>query len=382
MATMTFPPLHNLSQNPEDQESLRRIKLVWDEYSSGWDQETIMTILSHLHDVRVTPSNRGKPCEHKLRKVEFNFGIWVMLRCIYPNCKMQSLKGRLVGKYPWIDVDSFVGLGHGRPTDDMGDVYGTTAAGGSMKPDIGQHWQGFQVQSQDYVASPSDSNERLIKRENNLAPTFTQSRLADGIDRQQDLSFSNLRPLQPLFPIRRNAAQPTTPCPPRANPFPGVNPQPSTGCIQQSDSFANFLKRKAEDNIPNTPSKKPGFSALRAPSPVGFDSRSSFLDDETDARPEAASQDHQRSCNSPRECCKLYHEQRKAEFTEALDQTFQQMQADLKTLVQRHGEDMKRVVNPPSARQKQQQNGDFDRDALLERLDTRVTRLEELLRLQ
>ncbi|RSL72263.1 hypothetical protein CEP54_000808 [Fusarium duplospermum] len=381
MATLSFPPLHNLSQNPEDQESLQRIKIVWDEYSSGWDQETRLTILSHLHNVRVTSSNRWKPCEHKLRKVEFNFGIWVMLRCIYPNCKMQSLKTRLVGKYPWIDVDSFVGPGQGRPTDDMGDAYGTTAAGGSMKPDLDQHWQGFQMQAQDYVASSSDNNERLVKRESNLAPVFTQPRHRDGIDRQQDLSFSNLRPVQSLFPQRQNAAQPITPYPPRANPFPDVNPQLPGRHDPQSDSFANFLKRKAEDNIPNTPSKKPGFSAARAPSPVGFDSRSSFLDDE----PEAAPEDHQRSYDSPKECCKLYHERRKAEFTEVLDQTLQRMQADLKTLVQRHGEEMKRAANSPNAQQQQQRrSGDdnFDRDALLERLDTRITRIEELLRLQ
>lgn len=169
MAASTFPPLHHFSQNPEDQESLGRIKTVWDEYSSGWDQETKMTILSRLHDVRATASNRGKPCEHRLRKVSFNFGIWVMLRCIYPTLKMQVLRSRLVERYPWIDVDSFAGPRHGRPVDAMGDGHGTTAAGGRTKPDLDQNWQGFQVQIQGYAA-PSDNNERMIKRESHVAP--------------------------------------------------------------------------------------------------------------------------------------------------------------------------------------------------------------------
>ncbi|KAJ4315248.1 hypothetical protein N0V84_008463 [Fusarium piperis] len=326
MAALTFPPLHNLSQNPEDQESLGRIKAVWDEYSSGWDQETKLTILSRLHDVRATPSNRLKPYGHRLRKVDFDFGIWVMLRCIYPTLRMQSLRAKLVEKYPWIDVDSFAGPGHRGAADDMGDTHGMTTAGGRTKPDLGQHWQGFQVQIQDYGAPSSDNKERMIKSESHVAPD--------------------------------------------------VNPQPPTSGILQSDTFANFLKRKAEDPVSGTPSKKP---ATRAASPVGFDSRSSFLDDEPDrqvpnAEPEVA---------PPRECCKLYNERCNAEFIEALEQRLERVQVDLKALVQRYHSDMKRVVNPPKAQQQQQQrrsgDDDLNRDELLEHLDTRVTRLEEFL---
>ncbi|KAM6515255.1 hypothetical protein FSOLCH5_009490 [Fusarium solani] len=228
----------------------------------------------------------------------------------------------------------------------------------------------------------------MIKRESGLAPVFTQSRPADGLNRQQDLSFSSLRPVQSLFPSRQNVAQPAAAHPPRANPFPDANLRPPAGCVPQSDSFSNFLKRKVEEDVPNTPSKKPGFSTARAASPVGFDSRSSFLDDEFDrkapnAQPEVAPEDHQRPYDAPKECCKLYHERRNAESIEALEQTLQRMQADLKTLVQRYSEDMKTAVNPPGAQQQRQRrsgDGDLDRDAFLESLDTRVTRLEEVLR--
>ncbi|KAM6524908.1 hypothetical protein FALCPG4_010483 [Fusarium falciforme] len=229
----------------------------------------------------------------------------------------------------------------------------------------------------------------MIKRESGLAPVFTQSRHSDGLNRQQELSFSSLRPVQSLFPSRQNVVQPAAAHPPRANPFPDANPRPPAGCVPQSDSFSNFLKRKVEENIPNTPSKKLGVLATRAVSPVGFDSRSSFLDDELDrqapnAQSEVAPEDHQRPYGTPKECCKLYHERRNAESIGVLEQTLQQMQADLKTLVQRYGEDMKRAVNPPGARQQQQQrrigDGDFDRDVFLERLDARVTRLEEVIR--
>ncbi|UPL04378.1 hypothetical protein LCI18_015312 [Fusarium solani-melongenae] len=337
MAASTFPPLCNLSQNPEDQASLGRIKAAWDGYSSGWDQETKMTILSRLHEVRATGRNRGRPCEHKLHKADFNFGIWVMIRCMYPTLKLQFHKARLVEKYLWINVDSFAGPSHGRPAHDMG--------------------------------------------------VFTQSRHSDGLNRQQDLSFSSLRPIQSLFPSRQNVAQPATAHPPHANPFPEENPRPPARCVPQSDSFSNFLKRKAEEDVLNTPSKKPGVSTTGATSPVGFDSRSSFLDDELDrqvpnAQPEVAPEDHQRPYDTPKECCKLYHERRNAGFREVLEQTLQRMQGDLKTLVQRYNEDMKRAVNPLGARQQQRRSGDgdLDRDAFLERLDARVTRLEEVLR--
>lgn len=123
---------------------------------------------------------------------------------------------------------------------------------------------------------------------------------------------------------------------------------------------------------------------MRAASPVGVNSRSSFLDDELDRQaPNAQSEVAPRDpCNAPKECCKLYHERRNAEFREVLEQTLERMQADLKTLVQHYGEDMKRAVNPPGTQQQQQRSGDGDpnRDAFLERLDARVTRLEQVLR--
>ena len=213
-----------------------------------------------------------------------------------------------------------------------------------------------------------------------------QSRPLDGLKRQQDQSFSSLRPVQSLFPSRQNVTQLTAAHPPRANPFLDANPLPAAGCVPQSDSFSNLLKRKAEDHFPNTFSKKPGVSATRAASPVGFDSRSSFLDDEPDrhvpnVQPGVAHEGHHRSYDAPKECCKLYHERRNAEFREVLEQTLQRMQADFKTLVQRYSEDMKRVVNAPGVRQQQRRSGDGDpdRDAFLQSLDARITRLEEVL---
>ncbi|KAL2682640.1 hypothetical protein Neosp_007093 [[Neocosmospora] mangrovei] len=379
MATSTFPPLYNLSQSPEDQASLSRIKDAWDDFSSGWDQETKLTILSRLHDVRATASNRRRPSDHRIMRADFNFGIWVMIRCIYPTLKLQSLQKRLVETYPWIDVNSFAGPSHGRPADETGGAHGTTTAGGG---------QGGQAQMQDYPAeTSSDSNERMIKPESGLAPVFTQPRPSHGLNRQQDPSFSGLRPVQSTLPLRQNVAQPAAAYPPHANPFLDANPRPPAGCVPQSDSFSNILKRKAEDHFPNTPSKRPGVSTTRAASPVGFDSRSSFLDDELDyqvpnTQLKVAPEEHQGCYDTPKACCKLYHERRNAEFREVLEQTLQRMQADLKTLVQRYGEDMKRVVNPPGARHQQRRSGDGDpdRDAFLQSLDTRVTRLEEVLR--
>ncbi|KAI8717821.1 hypothetical protein NCS52_00859100 [Fusarium sp. LHS14.1] len=364
MATSTFPPLYNLSQSPEDQASLSRIKDAWDDFSSGWDQETKLTILSRLHDVRATASNRRRPSDHRIMRADFNFGIWVMIRCIYPTLKLQSLQKRLVETYPWID--------------------------------------GGQAQMQDYLAeTSSDNDERMVKPESGLAPVFTQPRPLNDLNQQQNQSFSSLRPVQSLFPSRQNATQPAAAHPPSTNPFPDANPQPPAGCTPQSGSFSNFRKRKAEDHVPNIPSKKPGVATTRAASPIGFDSRSSFLDDELgcqvpNAQPGVSHEGYHRPYDAPKACCKLYHEQRNAEFREALEQRLQRMQADLETLfqrmqadferlVQRYSEDMTRAVNPPGARQQQQQqrrngDGDLDRDAFLKSLDTRVTRLEEVLR--
>lgn len=72
---------------------------------------------------------------------------------------------------------------------------------------------------------------------------------------------------------------------------------------------------------------------------------------------------------------------------EALEQTLERVQGDLKALVRNYRQDTKRAVNSPGARHQHQQqqrrsgDSDFSRDAFLERLDTRVTRLEEALHL-
>ncbi|KAF4447765.1 hypothetical protein FALBO_16904 [Fusarium albosuccineum] len=111
MPPLTFPPLHDLSlsQAPEDQGSLGRIKALWDEYASGWDEQTQFTILTNLKHVRANPSNKRGPYAHRLRGAEFNFGIWIILKCVYPLNKLESLKNQLLEMYPGINADSFVG---------------------------------------------------------------------------------------------------------------------------------------------------------------------------------------------------------------------------------------------------------------------------------
>ncbi|KAM0561534.1 hypothetical protein ACHAPJ_003417 [Fusarium lateritium] len=113
MATLEFPSLQSpsLSQDHQDQENLKLIKAVWDKYSHNWDHETKATIFRHLRDIRETQSNRKSPSGHKLYKVDFNFGVWVLLRCIYPGQKLNSSKILLMEKYPGVDPNTFEGPG-------------------------------------------------------------------------------------------------------------------------------------------------------------------------------------------------------------------------------------------------------------------------------
>ncbi|KAF5000194.1 hypothetical protein FGRMN_2008 [Fusarium graminum] len=89
-----FPDVVTLTDNPEDQEVLLRVQAVWVEYSSGWGDEM----------------NLDTPSKHKLyNSVELDFAIWVLLKCIYPEQPLPTLKALLVAKYPGLDLTSFVG---------------------------------------------------------------------------------------------------------------------------------------------------------------------------------------------------------------------------------------------------------------------------------
>ncbi|KAF4967842.1 hypothetical protein FSARC_4677 [Fusarium sarcochroum] len=120
MATLEFPSLQSpsLSQEHKDQEDLKLVKTIWDKCSYRWDHETKVNIIRHLRDIRETQTNRKLPSRHKLYKVDFNFGIWILLRCIYPGQKLDSFKVLLMQKYPGVDPNTFEGSGLGKMTQE------------------------------------------------------------------------------------------------------------------------------------------------------------------------------------------------------------------------------------------------------------------------
>ncbi|KAF5019607.1 hypothetical protein F66182_8393 [Fusarium sp. NRRL 66182] len=111
MVTKEFPSLESpqLSQEREDQESLKRIKAVWDKYSHSWDDQTKSSVILNIARVRANSTNRKTPSKHRLCQVPFDFGIWVMFRCIYPEQKLPTLRVKLFELYPAIDPNSFEG---------------------------------------------------------------------------------------------------------------------------------------------------------------------------------------------------------------------------------------------------------------------------------
>ncbi|KAF4961641.1 hypothetical protein FGADI_4 [Fusarium gaditjirri] len=111
VADLVFPNLTSLwlSQEPEDQASLRRLKQVWDTFASGWSPQDKMHIYCLLPEVRTNPTNRRIPSKHKLYKRDITFGLWVILRCIYPDQKLAALRVALMEKYPGIDLSAFTG---------------------------------------------------------------------------------------------------------------------------------------------------------------------------------------------------------------------------------------------------------------------------------
>ncbi|KAF4473339.1 hypothetical protein FAGAP_13225 [Fusarium agapanthi] len=111
VAGLVFPNLTSLwlSQEPEDQASLRRVKQVWDMFARGWSPQDKMYIYRLLPEVRTNPTNRTVPSKHKLYKHDITFGLWVILRCIYPDQKLPALRLALMEKYPGIDPSSFTG---------------------------------------------------------------------------------------------------------------------------------------------------------------------------------------------------------------------------------------------------------------------------------
>ncbi|KAF4437723.1 hypothetical protein FACUT_5438 [Fusarium acutatum] len=111
VADLVFPNLTSLwlSQEPKDQASLKRLKQVWDMFASGWSPQDKMNIYRLLPEVRTNPTNRKVPSKHKLYKHDITFGLWVILRCIYPDQKLPALRLALMEKYPGIDLSAFTG---------------------------------------------------------------------------------------------------------------------------------------------------------------------------------------------------------------------------------------------------------------------------------
>ncbi|KAL5622761.1 hypothetical protein FOBRF1_002011 [Fusarium oxysporum] len=111
VADLVFPNLTSLwlSQEPEDQATLRRLKQVWEMFASGWSPQDKMHIFRLLPQVRTNHTNRRVPSKHKLYKHDITFGLWVILRCIYPDQKLPALRLALMEKYPGIDLSAFTG---------------------------------------------------------------------------------------------------------------------------------------------------------------------------------------------------------------------------------------------------------------------------------
>ncbi|KAF6517403.1 hypothetical protein HZS61_002964 [Fusarium oxysporum f. sp. conglutinans] len=68
-----------------------------------------MHIYCLLPEVRTNHTNRRVPSKHKLYKHDITFGLWVILRCIYPDQKLPALRLALMEKYPGIDLSAFTG---------------------------------------------------------------------------------------------------------------------------------------------------------------------------------------------------------------------------------------------------------------------------------
>ncbi|KAF5691195.1 hypothetical protein FDENT_3541 [Fusarium denticulatum] len=111
VADLVFPNLTSLwlSQEPEDQASLKRLKQVWDMFASCWSPQDKMQIYRLLPEVRTNSTNRKVPSKHKLYKRDITFGLWVVLRCMYPDQKLSALRLALMEKYPGIDLSAFTG---------------------------------------------------------------------------------------------------------------------------------------------------------------------------------------------------------------------------------------------------------------------------------
>ncbi|KAL9568489.1 hypothetical protein ACKAV7_007291 [Fusarium commune] len=111
VAGLVFPNLASLwlSQEPEDQASLRRLKQVWEMFAPGWSPQDNMHIYRLLPKVRTNPTNQRVPSKHKLYKHGITFGLWVIIRCIYPDQKLPALRLALMEKYPGIDLSTFTG---------------------------------------------------------------------------------------------------------------------------------------------------------------------------------------------------------------------------------------------------------------------------------
>ncbi|KAF5625487.1 uncharacterized protein FTJAE_9964 [Fusarium tjaetaba] len=111
VADLVFPNLTSLwlSQEPEDQANLKRLKQVWDMFASCWSPQDKMQIYRLLPEVRTNSTNRKVPSKHKLYQHDITFGLWVVFRCIYPDQKLSTLRLALMEKYPGIDLSAFTG---------------------------------------------------------------------------------------------------------------------------------------------------------------------------------------------------------------------------------------------------------------------------------
>ncbi|KAG8676604.1 hypothetical protein FPOAC1_002611 [Fusarium poae] len=107
-----FPSLTNpaLSKSPENQQTIRKLKEMYDNHSKDWDKETRYNIIDHVlnGDTEVTERIARAPNKHKLLQRNMTFAIWIVLRATYGFERLSRLQYRFIEKFPGIDPASLV----------------------------------------------------------------------------------------------------------------------------------------------------------------------------------------------------------------------------------------------------------------------------------
>lgn len=106
-----FPNIHGSDFANGDTHQLENVQNAWDKWSLSWNDEIRQTVLDCLKDLRVTATNENQPSGHKLWKVQhrWNFGHWIIFRCIYPENKLRSMRAILHTRFKNIDLDDLSG---------------------------------------------------------------------------------------------------------------------------------------------------------------------------------------------------------------------------------------------------------------------------------